>query len=70
MDYRLYEQRLEYLTDLASKGRLLSLAQVASLFDCSKSTVKRMLCHLRTKGIHINYSPTFKKFIINSPGVK
>lgn len=66
MDYLQYEQRLAYLTELASKGRLLSLAQVASRFDCSERTVRRMLYHLRHKGIYITYSFTFKKFLISS----
>lgn len=66
MDYLQYEQRLAYLTELASKGRLFSLAQVASLFDCNERTVCRMLDHLRKKGIHIAYSFPLKKFLIIS----
>lgn len=67
MDYVRYEQRLAYLVELASKGRLLSLSQVSSSFDCSERTVKRMLSHLRNKGISINYSPSLKKFLIDLP---
>lgn len=70
MDYLQYEQRLSYLTELASKGRLLSLSQVASRFDCSERTVKRMISHLRTKGISIKYSRTLKKFTIYFHGDK
>lgn len=70
MDYDQYKQRLSYLTELASKGRLLSLGQVASHFDCSKRTVKRMIGHLRNKGISIKYNRTLKKFTINFQGDK
>lgn len=66
MEHDLYEQRLNYLTELASKGRLFSLRQAASLFDCNERTVSRMLYRLRNKGIDIAYSFTLKKFLINS----
>ncbi len=68
MDYDQYEQRLAFLTELASKGRFLSLSQVASHFDCSKRTVKRMIGHLRNKGVSIKYSRTLRKFTINFEG--
>lgn len=70
MDYDQYGERLSYLTELASKGRFISLSQVASRFDCSKRTVKRMIGHLRAKGILITYSRTLKKFTINFQGDK
>lgn len=66
MDYILYNQRLDYIAELASKGRLFSLAQVASIFDCSERTARRMIYHLRQKGIYITYSFSLKKFINNS----
>jgi len=66
MDYILYDERLDYLADLASKGRLISLSQVAAKFDCSERTVSRMLYHLRCKGISIKYSFPLKKFVIDS----
>lgn len=70
MDYVKYEQRLAYLVELASKGRFLSLSQVSKTFDCNKRTVKRMLNHLRQKGIRIHYSPALKKFLIDFEGDK
>lgn len=66
MDYITYEERLNYLEELASKGRLRSLAQIADKFNCSERTVSRMLYHLRYKGINIRYSSTLKKFVVDS----
>lgn len=68
MDHITYDERLNYLAELAVKGRLQSLAQVAEKFSCSERTVKRMLYHLRYKGINVHYSPALKKFIIKPTG--
>ena len=70
MDYDLYQQRLAYLEDMVSKGRLHSLSQAAGSFDCSERTIKRMLSRLRNKGIFVKYSPTLGKFLIDIKGHK
>jgi biotin operon repressor len=64
MDYFTYEERLIYLLELVEKGRLLSLKQIADKFNCSISTVERMLRHLKAKGHQIKYSNSLRKFYI------
>ena len=66
MDYYTYEQRLAYLEELAGKGRLLSIDQIVKMFDCSERTARRMLATLRRKGVEIEYSHLFKKFVIKN----
>jgi DeoR/GlpR family transcriptional regulator of sugar metabolism len=64
MDYRSYEKRLEYILELIEKNRFRSLDDVASKFDCSTRTVKRMLNHLRDNGHDIHYDRLQKKYFI------
>jgi DNA-binding IclR family transcriptional regulator len=66
MDYLTYHKRLEYILELAGKGQLLSLQQLERKFDCSKSTVKRMLSTLREMDKNIEYCRSSKKFVIKS----
>nr|MBC7614377.1 DeoR family transcriptional regulator [Pseudopedobacter sp.] len=66
--YLSYEARRTKLLDMVSKGRLLSLAQAANYFNCSKETITRTLNHLRQeKGHHISYSRSLKKFVLRDP---
>lgn len=65
MDYLTYTEKLYYLLEMGEKGRLLSLKQASEKFDCSTSTIKRMLKTLREMGYNISYCRTIKKFIVN-----
>lgn len=49
------KQKMDYLLELIEKGRCISLEQVASKFECSKSTIKRLLSDLRQDGHNIEY---------------
>ena len=64
MDYRSYEQRLDYILELLDKGRFRSLADCAARFSCSTRTIKRMLNHLRDRGHDIQYDRLQKKYFI------
>lgn len=64
MDYFNYHQRVNYIVEMTNKGRFTSLEQLASKFECSKSTIKRMLSHIRAYGIEITYNREAKKFTI------
>jgi DeoR/GlpR family transcriptional regulator of sugar metabolism len=68
MDYRSYEKRLDYILELIEKNRFRSLEAVASRFDCSTRTVKRMLNHLRDRGHVIRYDRLQKKYRIEKNG--
>ncbi|CAM1373197.1 Transcriptional regulator with sigma factor-related N-terminal domain [Tenacibaculum litopenaei] len=63
MRYLERKLRMEYLLDLIEKGRCHSLKQIASKFECSESTVKRMINELRFEGHNIQYSKSQKCFI-------
>ncbi|MGY3212454.1 HTH domain-containing protein [Mucilaginibacter sp. HD30] len=65
MDYRSYEQRLNYLVELLEKNRFRSLQNTADRFSCSTRTIKRMLNHLRDRGHIIQYDRLQKKYYIN-----
>jgi biotin operon repressor len=62
MNFRTYEQRLEYILDQLSKNRFRSLEITARRFSCSVRTVKRMIAHLREKGYDIRYDRLQKKY--------
>jgi DeoR/GlpR family transcriptional regulator of sugar metabolism len=64
MDYRSYEQRLDYILELLEKGRFRSLEACASRFSCSTRTIKRMLNHVRDRGNDIRYDRLQKKYYI------
>lgn len=55
---------MNYMLELIIKGRLFSLQQASEKFNCSKSTIKRMLKTLREQGHPIKYCKKSKKFII------
>ncbi|MBA3985768.1 MAG: HTH domain-containing protein [Flavobacteriales bacterium] len=63
MAYETYTERLDYLLELALKQNLKSIKQISEKFNCSESTIKRMLKTLRNKGYNIKYCPVEKKFI-------
>ena len=48
-------QRLDYLLYMIERGRCQSLGQVASKFECSERTVKRMIYALKNEGHEIKY---------------
>ena len=64
MDYRSYQQRLQYLLELAKKNRLRSLDFTAKRFGCSTRTLKRMISHLRAQGHDIRYDRINKKYFL------
>lgn len=64
MDYYLFEERTTYILEMAEKGRLLSIKQMAEKFDCSQATVKRMIRYLKHKGHVIKYSRSLRKFYV------
>ena len=49
MNFRERKERLDYLLEMVEKGQCVSLIQVAEKFDCSESTVKRMITELRVR---------------------
>ena len=58
------KQKLEYLLEKIQKGRCISLDDIASKFDISKRTAKRMVAELRHEGHHIVYCKCTKRFRI------
>ena len=67
MDYRTYEQRLQYILEQMEKKRFRSLEVTADRFSCSVRTVKRMIAHLREQGHDIYYDRLQKKYFIKDP---
>ena len=63
MDYNTYSKRLMYLLEIINKGQCFSLKQIATKFDCSERTIKRMIAQLRKDGYVIDYCYSQKKFI-------
>ncbi len=43
MDYLTYTETIDYLLEMIEKEQLTSLRQAAEKFDCTQSTIKRML---------------------------
>jgi DeoR/GlpR family transcriptional regulator of sugar metabolism len=68
MNYFTYEERLKYILELAEKGQLLSVNQVAGKFGCSEATIKRMIRNLKQKGHPVRYSSALKKFYLDNKG--
>jgi biotin operon repressor len=64
MDYLTYSEKLDYLLEMTRKGRFTSLQQASDKYNCSISTIKRMLNILRIKGYNIKYSRDEKKFYL------
>ncbi len=64
MDYLTYSEKLDYLLEMVEMGRFISIQQVSEKFNCSKSTIKRMLNILRIKGYNIKYCRIERKFYL------
>ncbi|GGH12090.1 HTH domain-containing protein [Mucilaginibacter phyllosphaerae] len=64
MDFRTYEQRLQYILEQIEKKRFRSLEVTADRFGCSVRTIKRMIAHLREQGHPISYDRLQKKYFI------
>jgi predicted DNA-binding transcriptional regulator YafY len=64
MNYLTYTEKMNYLLEMIKNGRLYSLQQACEKFNCSKSTIKRMLQTLRDQGQPIKYCKISKKFIV------
>ncbi len=48
-------EKEKHLLYLIEHKRLISVAKVASDFNCSEKTVKRMISNLRIQGHHVVY---------------
>lgn len=70
MNFRERKQRLDYLLEMVEKGQCISLMQIAEKFNCSESTVKRMITELRDEGYNIKYCKLNRKFLIKLQEVK
>ena len=68
MEFILYTQRLDYIKELVEKGKLSSPSQLATSFNCSERTVRRMIENLRIMDCDIQYCKTNKKYFLNSLG--
>ena len=56
MNYFIKSKRLDHLIDLIKKGQGHTPKQLASKFECSEKTVRRMINCLRDWGYEIKYS--------------
>lgn len=66
MTFLEHKERLEHLLELIRKGRCFALRDIASKFECSKRTVKRMLATLRDEGYDITYCQSSRRFYLNN----
>lgn len=64
MDYETYLEKTNYLLEMCSKGRLISLEEAANKFGCATRTISRMLARLRRQGHPIHYDRTIKRFVL------
>ena len=64
MNYLTYNEKINYLLEMIEKGRLTSMKQASEKFECSKSTIKRMIKTLREQGQPIKYCPKTKKYFL------
>jgi predicted DNA-binding transcriptional regulator YafY len=62
------KKRLGYLLEMIEKGRCISVRKAAEKFNCSDSTVKRMIVTLREEGHVIEYCKNSKKILNKSSG--
>lgn len=70
MTYLEYSERLSYILDLVTKGKLLCPSDLAENFKCSERTVRRMINTLRAKGHPIVYSKAMGRYAIIEDGQK
>ncbi|WP_421889851.1 HTH domain-containing protein [Marinoscillum sp.] len=64
MDFFQYSERLDYIYNLIEKEQLASPVQLASKFECSERTVRKMINDLRRKGHSIKYSRSCSKYYL------
>lgn len=64
MNYLTYNEKINYLLEMIEKGGLTSMKQASEKFNCSKSTVKRMLRTLRIQGHSVKYCQKTKKYFL------
>ncbi len=64
MTYAERKEKENHLLYLIKYERLHSLEKVASDYNCSKRTIKRMLSNLRKEGYNIVYCKKSRKYII------
>ncbi len=64
MDYETYLEKTNYLLEMSTKGRLISLNQAANKFGCAPRTISRMLARLRRQGHPIHYDRAIKRFVL------
>jgi DeoR/GlpR family transcriptional regulator of sugar metabolism len=63
MNYLTYAVKSNYLLEMIKNGILYSLKQASKRFNCSESTIKRMLRILREHGYPIKYCKKIKKIV-------
>lgn len=66
MTYSERKKKEKHLLYLIEQQRLCSLEKVADDFECSKKTVKRMICSLREEGYNIAYCRTSSKYYVKN----
>jgi len=64
MDYLTYTEKLNYLLELVKNEQVFSIKQISKKYNCSESTVKRMLRTLRIQGHQIKYCKKVKRYFI------
>lgn len=64
MTYAERKEKEKHLLYLIEHNRLHCLKKMASDYDCSKRTIKRMLANLREEGYNIVYSRVSNKYVI------
>lgn len=64
MNYKIYFERLQYITELIENGRLSTPGQLSGAFGCCEKTVRRMINDLRNDGVNIKYSRKLEKYFI------
>lgn len=64
MTYTERKEKEKHLLYLIEHNRLYCLKKVASDYECSKRTIKRMLNNLRQEGYNIIYCRLSNKYIL------
>lgn len=66
MDYITFSERLDYLLEMAKKGRISSPKQISQKLNCCDKTARNMINALRRKGYNIGYYRTTAKYFIEN----
>ncbi len=64
MNYLTYNEKINYLLEMIEKERLTSMKQASEKFECSRSTIKRMIKTLREQGHSIKYCHKTKIYFL------